>query len=125
MIPVVPYGHMQVTKAEGVAGLYRGFTSVLVGALPGNMAYFGGYEVGKSVRAPPHPAGGAALRGTCERNAWRSKSSSNCPLTPQTGTRGSAGWVCDVGGVSWWSYEGSTYGKCLGDSLFWNISAPL
>jgi hypothetical protein len=48
---------VQVTKAEGVAGLYRGFTSVLVGALPGNMAYFGGYEVGKRVRTPPRLAG--------------------------------------------------------------------
>jgi hypothetical protein len=58
---------VQVTKAEGVAGLYRGFSSVLIGALPGNMAYFGGYEVGKSVRTQPTSiAPRRCWRWTCE-----------------------------------------------------------
>ncbi|KAJ9524066.1 hypothetical protein QJQ45_022575 [Haematococcus lacustris] len=38
----------QIFKAEGLAGFYKGFGAVLVGNVPANMAYFGGYELAKS-----------------------------------------------------------------------------
>jgi hypothetical protein len=39
--------HLQTARADGLAGFYRGFGAVLWGVLPANMAYFGGYELGK------------------------------------------------------------------------------
>ncbi|KAL6755146.1 mitochondrial carrier family [Haematococcus lacustris] len=38
----------QILKAEGLAGFYKGFGAVLVGNVPANMAYFGGYELARS-----------------------------------------------------------------------------
>ena len=40
---------LQIGSGEGVRGFYRGFGFVLAGDIPGNMAYFGGYELGKAV----------------------------------------------------------------------------
>ncbi|GFH06420.1 predicted protein [Haematococcus lacustris] len=37
-----------VAQAEGLAGFYKGFGAVLVGNVPANMAYFGGYELARS-----------------------------------------------------------------------------
>ena len=39
----------QICSGEGLRGFYRGFGFVLAGDIPGNMAYFGGYELGKAV----------------------------------------------------------------------------
>jgi solute carrier family 25 citrate transporter 1 len=43
--------HMLAT--EGPVGFYRGFGAVLWGLVPANLAYFGGYELGKAVM-PSH-----------------------------------------------------------------------
>eukprot|EP00884_Botryococcus_braunii_P017890 jgi/Botrbrau1/4785/Bobra.0325s0007.2 len=37
----------QVAASEGVPGFYRGFGAVLVGSIPGSMAYFGAFEMAK------------------------------------------------------------------------------
>jgi hypothetical protein len=42
----------QLLAAEGVAGLYSGFGAVLIGVLPANAAYFGGFEAGKALVPP-------------------------------------------------------------------------
>jgi solute carrier family 25 citrate transporter 1 len=34
-------------RSEGPASFYKGFGAVLLGAVPANLAYFGGYELGK------------------------------------------------------------------------------
>lgn len=39
--------YVQMARTEGMQGFYRGFSAVLLGALPGNVCYFGGYELGK------------------------------------------------------------------------------
>mmetsp|Transcript_45005 Transcript_45005/g.113944 ORF Transcript_45005/g.113944 Transcript_45005/m.113944 type:complete len:258 (+) Transcript_45005:168-941(+) len=39
----------KIGKREGLAGFYRGFGVILWGTVPGNIAYFGGYELGKAV----------------------------------------------------------------------------
>lgn len=40
---------MQVARAEGFSGFYRGFGAVLSGVAPASALYFGGYETGKRV----------------------------------------------------------------------------
>ena len=40
---------MQIARDEGLLGYYRGFSVILAGVIPANMAYFGGYELGKSL----------------------------------------------------------------------------
>lgn len=40
---------LQLARQEGVQGFYKGFSVVLVGVVPANMAYFGGYEAAKAV----------------------------------------------------------------------------
>ena len=39
----------KIARAEGIRGFYRGFSAVVLGAIPGNMCYFGGYELGKDL----------------------------------------------------------------------------
>lgn len=39
----------QISRNEGIAGFYRGFGVILWGSVPGNVAYFGGYELGKAL----------------------------------------------------------------------------
>ncbi|KAG1657964.1 hypothetical protein FOA52_004735 [Chlamydomonas sp. UWO 241] len=48
---------MQVLRADGVRGLYRGFAPAAIGSVPGNAAYFGGYELGRALV----PAGSGTL----------------------------------------------------------------
>ncbi len=45
--------------AEGLRGLYRGCSAVLLGTVPANLAYFGGYELGRRL-LPREWAGGHA-----------------------------------------------------------------
>mmetsp|Transcript_8646 Transcript_8646/g.24860 ORF Transcript_8646/g.24860 Transcript_8646/m.24860 type:complete len:310 (+) Transcript_8646:278-1207(+) len=40
---------LQVGRTEGLPGFYRGFSTILAGVIPANMAYFGGYELGKAM----------------------------------------------------------------------------
>ena len=37
-----------MARAEGLFGFYRGFSAAALGSVPGNLAYFGGYELAKS-----------------------------------------------------------------------------
>jgi hypothetical protein len=39
----------KIAQIEGARGFYRGFSAVVIGAIPGNLVYFGGYELGKKV----------------------------------------------------------------------------
>jgi solute carrier family 25 ornithine transporter 2/15 len=43
---------MQILRAEGIQGLYRGLSSTLLRELPGNFAMFGGYECVKWLLCP-------------------------------------------------------------------------
>lgn len=40
-------------RTEGIGGFYRGFGAILITAVPANMCYFSGYELGKKL-APRH-----------------------------------------------------------------------
>eukprot|EP00976_Prorocentrum_cordatum_P099240 1191759-Prorocentrum_minimum.AAC.2 len=39
----------KIASTEGIRGFYRGFGVVVLGAIPGNLCYFGGYELGKDL----------------------------------------------------------------------------
>lgn len=51
-----------MAHAEGILGFYRGFGSIL-GVLPGTMAYFASYELGKQALPPGSGAAGDAAVG--------------------------------------------------------------
>jgi hypothetical protein len=38
-----------IYRSEGVRGLYRGYSAATIGSIPGQIVYFGGFEVGKSL----------------------------------------------------------------------------
>ncbi|GAX77421.1 hypothetical protein CEUSTIGMA_g4866.t1 [Chlamydomonas eustigma] len=40
---------LKILRKDGPQGLYRGFPVAAAGSIPANMAYFGGYELGKSL----------------------------------------------------------------------------
>ena len=52
---------MQILRAEGIQGLYRGLSSTLLRELPGNFAMFGGYECVKY--GVPEMNGGMSIGG--------------------------------------------------------------
>ncbi|KDD74240.1 hypothetical protein H632_c1463p0, partial [Helicosporidium sp. ATCC 50920] len=43
------HAFMQIYRAEGFRGFYRGFGSILLTVIPANTCYFGGYELGRAV----------------------------------------------------------------------------
>ena len=52
MLIVKPTRALQILRSDGPRGLFRGFGVAAVGGIPGNMAYFGGYELGKLLVPP-------------------------------------------------------------------------
>ena len=55
--------NMQVARAEGLSGFYRGFGAVLSGVVPATALYFGGYETGKRLIPGGHGVLGDMLVG--------------------------------------------------------------
>jgi hypothetical protein len=45
--PCAPPNGAQVARSEGLYGFYRGFSAAALGSVPGNLAYFAGYELAK------------------------------------------------------------------------------
>jgi Mitochondrial carrier protein len=52
-----------VAASEGILGFYRGFAAVVVGSVPGSMAYFGAFEAAKVLLPPDSGVGGGLLTG--------------------------------------------------------------
>lgn len=56
-------GPAQVAEEEGIRGFYRGFGAVLVGSIPGSVAYYGAFEAAKLVLPPGSGLAGGLATG--------------------------------------------------------------
>lgn len=45
----------QIARVEGLPSFYKGMSAVLLGSMPGNMAYFGGYEIAQKLLKGQQP----------------------------------------------------------------------